>query len=229
MLAAALVQSLAMSQVCPKYGESSLLIHSPFFLNLAKHHCADVKNIEYHEGCGTQLPLKDASVDIVLVMYVLSHLIPEKQEELVREARRVLRPGGRLVLEDKDLASWSLTFGPTDPLSACVETMLEAWDKNLYVCRTFPAMLAEAGLEPETLKFHHDLYDEEDSYGYKYVLVRAINLHIKAGRCTAELGETMLQEAKQRVKDKIFQCLITYAFCIGTVPVDRSCEAFSST
>eukprot|EP00929_Paragymnodinium_shiwhaense_P085159 TRINITY_DN45604_c0_g1_i1.p1 TRINITY_DN45604_c0_g1~~TRINITY_DN45604_c0_g1_i1.p1 ORF type:complete len:299 (-),score=64.88 TRINITY_DN45604_c0_g1_i1:190-1086(-) len=194
----------------------------PYFLETARAQSVDCSNIEYYQGCGTNLPSKDESIDVVIITYVLSHLSNETQRCVLNEAWRVVKPGGRILLEDKDLASWSLTYGPTDPLTAAVETMLEAWHQNLHLCRGFPSMLEEAGFEADKLRVHHDLYDEENTYGYNGVLLRAINVHINAGRCTKALGNMMIQEAKERVDEKRFQCLLTYAYCVGHKPAQQA-------
>ncbi|MGQ0561224.1 MAG: methyltransferase domain-containing protein [Gemmatimonadota bacterium] len=59
---------------------------------------AAVTNIETLEGNAEQIPLPDASVDVVTTNGVLN-LVPEK-ERAVAEIRRVLRPGGRVQLAD---------------------------------------------------------------------------------------------------------------------------------
>lgn len=47
----------------------------------------------------TALPLRDASVDALVAIHVLGHLSVADAERAEREWRRVLRPGGTLVLE----------------------------------------------------------------------------------------------------------------------------------
>ncbi|GAA2709406.1 hypothetical protein Apa02nite_079060 [Actinoplanes palleronii] len=49
-----------------------------------------------------ELPVPDASVDRVLSSYMLHHLDPAQQLAAMREARRVLRPGGELHVLDAD-------------------------------------------------------------------------------------------------------------------------------
>lgn len=56
---------------------------------------------------GTTLPTKAATVDLVFVCGVLHHLSDAECGEIVREFRRVLRPGGQvLVLEPVLSTSW---------------------------------------------------------------------------------------------------------------------------
>ena len=65
---------------------------------LASAASAGASNLEVHLGDATDLPLPDASVDVVISNGVLN-LVPEK-EKAFSEIWRVLRPGGRLQLGD---------------------------------------------------------------------------------------------------------------------------------
>lgn len=60
---------------------------------------ARVGNARLERGAAEALPLADESADLVLANGVLNALVSDKLQAL-REARRVLRPGGRLVLAD---------------------------------------------------------------------------------------------------------------------------------
>jgi arsenite methyltransferase len=59
---------------------------------------AGLTNVEVHLADATALPLRDASVDVVISNGVLN-LVPEK-EKAFAEIRRILRPGGGLQLAD---------------------------------------------------------------------------------------------------------------------------------
>lgn len=52
------------------------------------------------QGDATQLPIADASLDVVLCNSVTHHLTDGLLERMIAEVARVLRPGGRFVLTD---------------------------------------------------------------------------------------------------------------------------------
>jgi ArsR family transcriptional regulator len=57
-----------------------------------------VRNIEWKRGALERVPLRDASVDLVLLSQSLHHA--EKPAGVLAEAHRILRPGGRLLILD---------------------------------------------------------------------------------------------------------------------------------
>jgi arsenite methyltransferase len=94
------------------------------------------------EGTATQLPLDDATFDRALSVQVLEYVADV--DGALAELRRVLRPGGRLLIWDIDWStlSWHSRDGER------MARMLAAWDRHLadpVLPRTLAAALRRAG------------------------------------------------------------------------------------
>jgi ubiquinone/menaquinone biosynthesis C-methylase UbiE len=63
---------------------------------LARKH--GVKNLEYRKGDLEEVPIKDAAVDLAFFSQALHHA--QHPERAVKEASRILKPGGRIVVLD---------------------------------------------------------------------------------------------------------------------------------
>jgi ubiquinone/menaquinone biosynthesis C-methylase UbiE len=57
-------------------------------------------NCRFQSGTAQSLDFADASFDVVVSSLMMHHLPAEARQHAVREMRRVLRPGGRLLLAD---------------------------------------------------------------------------------------------------------------------------------
>mmetsp|Transcript_46682 Transcript_46682/g.111019 ORF Transcript_46682/g.111019 Transcript_46682/m.111019 type:complete len:302 (+) Transcript_46682:85-990(+) len=196
---------------------------SPYFLGLARKSAEEegLENVEFVDGVCTDLPLPDRSVDLVICMQLLNHVPAKYHPKTLAEVRRVLKEGGKTLLQDADYASWCLTQGPTDPLFAPVEVLISAWSEGRYLCRQFPKMLEDAGFVPQKLLIQTTVDDCEDSYGFKWILMRAIRLYRAAGCCSEDMAVALETEAKRRVATKQFQCVLTYGACVGYKPATR--------
>ncbi|HJR88814.1 MAG TPA: class I SAM-dependent methyltransferase [Aeromicrobium sp.] len=56
--------------------------------------------VEWREGLAGALPIGNSEVDVVVTSLVLHHLPLATKRELLADARRILRPGGRLIVAD---------------------------------------------------------------------------------------------------------------------------------
>jgi ubiquinone/menaquinone biosynthesis C-methylase UbiE len=66
---------------------------------------AEGVELELHEALADRIPLADADVDCVVSTLMFHHLGPEAKRAALAEARRVLAPGGRLLVCDVGRAS----------------------------------------------------------------------------------------------------------------------------
>ena len=124
-------------------------------LALANAAEVDVENVEFVKGYIEQMPLADDSVDVVISNCVIN--LSGNKPQVIAEAARVLRPGGRLAVSDvladpdmddgirADMAAWTGCIG-----GALTET-------------EFRAALEAAGFEAIEIQETHRVHEHAGS------------------------------------------------------------------
>lgn len=117
------------AQLRPLVGELVLLDQS-----LPMLHQAQTKGLDPLRGDVTRMPFPDASFDRVVVVDALHHFM--HPQEAIRDLWRVLKPGGRLVIEEPDidlgvvklvaLAEWLAMMGSHFFTGDEIRTMVES-------------------------------------------------------------------------------------------------------
>jgi len=99
-------------------GKAYGLDMTPEMLELARRNQAesDVTNAEFLQGEMENIPLPDASVDVVISNCVIN--LAADKDRVLREAARVLRPGGRFAVAD---------IVTTRPVPPAVAGAMELW------------------------------------------------------------------------------------------------------
>jgi ubiquinone/menaquinone biosynthesis C-methylase UbiE len=99
-------------------------------------------DVDFHKGLSTQLPYPDASFDCVLSTLFFHHLSDDAKRATAVEVRRVLRPGGRLVVAD-----WGRPQDPLMRLAFLPVRVLDGFDLTAAnASGRLPGLLAEGGL-----------------------------------------------------------------------------------
>ncbi|MFM0354489.1 glycosyltransferase [Paraburkholderia nemoris] len=111
------------------------------------------QNLEYRAGSAAQIPLADASVDLVVSFETIEH--HDQHEAMMSEIKRVLRPGGLLVMSSPDKRVYSDIPGFSNPYHVKeltrgeFELLMKTWFANvsMYGQRIVygSALLAEEG------------------------------------------------------------------------------------
>jgi arsenite methyltransferase len=126
-------------------------------LELARRNAeaAGARNVEFLKGLIEEVPLPDASVDVVISNCVIN--LSTDKRRVFREASRVLRPGGRLAIadivadEDMDPA----TRADLASYTGCVAGALTR--------RELESALADAGFADIEIRETHRVHDSAGS------------------------------------------------------------------
>jgi ubiquinone/menaquinone biosynthesis C-methylase UbiE len=102
-------------------------------------------NVTYEVGDAHNTPYDDGAFDIVTLHTLISHV--DDPLLVLREARRVVRPGGTVAIFDGDYASLTFAY-PDHAMATTVEKMLmQLIVANPRIMRDMPRLLNEAALE----------------------------------------------------------------------------------
>lgn len=115
---------------------------------------AGVTNVEFLKGDIEQIPLPDSSVDLIISNCVIN-LSPDK-DRVLREAFRVLKPGGRLAVSDI-VVRGSMPQEIRHSVELWAGCVAGALDESVYI-----AKLQEAGFEQITIEPTR-IYSAEDA------------------------------------------------------------------
>jgi len=115
-------------------GEDGRVVGSEEMRAAAQARCNGWSNIDVREGTAVRMPLESGSVDKAVSLQVFEYL--DDLPAAVAEARRILKPGGRLVVGDMH---WDTITRFSDH-PARMRRMIDAWDGHLME-RCIPAVL----------------------------------------------------------------------------------------
>jgi arsenite methyltransferase len=180
-------------------------------LTMSRRRCADQPWTEFRKADATQLPYPDNTFDAAVSIQVYEYVadIPAALAEL----RRVMRPGGRVLIMDTDFGSLVLHTEH----KARMQRVLAAWDEHFVhaeLPRTLSRQLQDAGFtvrHREAIPIFNPEYRE--SVFAKHIL--AIMASFVAGRkgvSQEEANAWLAEFAELGAQGKFFFSLNRYVF-----------------
>ncbi|MEI6208449.1 MAG: methyltransferase domain-containing protein [Desulfuromonadales bacterium] len=185
---------------------------SPVFLATARKVSADFKNLSFIEGDCRNLPYDRENFDAVIFHTTLSHV--PRPEEALKEAFRVLRPGGSLAVFDGNYTTTTLANGEFDPLQACADAAMAAIVHDRWLIQRLPVLVREAGFTIVKQRSLGIVETNEPDYMLT-IADRGAEVLVAGGRISSELALALKDEARRRVAAGCFFGSIAYGSLVA--------------
>ena len=124
---------------------------SPYLIEIARQHAKAegvAERIIFEVSSATNLAAKDRTCDLVIAHTLLSHA--SDPVAILAESARVLRPGGQLLIFDRDFASSALSLDSAIAAKIDVADIARAFAAQPFIMRQLPKLLATTGFAIES-------------------------------------------------------------------------------
>jgi ubiquinone/menaquinone biosynthesis C-methylase UbiE len=185
---------------------------SPALVDRARCLAESIPNVRFQVADGRALPFADGAFDGVVMHTLLCHVpVPE---DILAEARRVLRPAGSLAVFDGDYATASVALGHDDPLQFCVAAAVANMVHDPWLARRLAEMVRGAGFSVASFRSHG--YGPNVDPAYLLTLIDRGADFLTANRQIGQGMATALKaEARHRVDEGRFYGQIVYVSLIA--------------
>jgi ubiquinone/menaquinone biosynthesis C-methylase UbiE len=180
---------------------------SSVFIDMAREAFADEPRMSFTVEDAAATGQADACFDLVIAHTVFSHLVDPQRA--LAESRRVLRPGGQLVIFDGDFATLTVALFDGDPLQSAAGVVLRRLVHAPYIMRQLPALVAAAGLTVQSVEPHGYVQTRSPDY-LLTLLARGANAAARTGEIGQELVDGFDREARRRVANGTFYGAILF-------------------
>ena len=158
-------------------------------------------NITFIEASATESGLPADTFDFVYCRFLLLHL-PNPYAGLA-EMKRVLKPGGVLIVEDADLSSgYSVPKCAIDHFGELYVRLGESRGLDYRLGRRLYQIVVESGFADPTVRLNQPAYTRgRERRAFEWSLAEAADALIGAGLCTRTELDTILADMKTAADD----------------------------
>lgn len=174
---------------------------SPVFVTMASEAFAGEAQASFAVGDAAATRQPGSCFNLVIAHTVFSHLLDPLAA--LAEARRVLKPGGRLVIFDGDFASLTVALFDHDPLQCAADTALRHMVHAPHIMRQLPALATAAGFVVESFEPHAYVQTTRPDY-LLTLLSRGMTAAARAGEIGQSMVESFYGEARRRIANRSF-------------------------
>ncbi|WP_202077963.1 class I SAM-dependent methyltransferase [Caldalkalibacillus salinus] len=169
-------------------------------LKMAKENCKNIKNISFKQGSAFETGIKEETFDIVLERALIHHI--KDLQSCFKEANRVLKPQGKLIIQDRTPTDCSLPGSITHIRGFFFERYPKLLEKELnrrYTSKQVVSIMNESGFK---LINEQKIWETRKSYSHFMQL--KLDLMGRTGRSILhELTDDELKDLVHYIEQKI--------------------------
>ncbi len=189
---------------------------SDVFLVSARSALSDLSTVTFRQGDARSLAFEDDEFHLVLSHTVLCH-VPDA-ERAIREAFRVLAPGGQLVVFDGDYPTMNVAVSDFDPLQCCVDALIRNYVHDPWFMRHLPKLVERCGFTVRKSDGHGYVKLTNPQY-LTTAVARGADQIMSQGTIGPELAAALKAELNRRIRDGQFYGVIVFGSLIAQKPL----------
>lgn len=173
------------------------------------------RHIALRVADGMDLPFRAGRFDVALAVTVVLHVADPAG--LVREMTRVVRPGGRIGLQDQDFGTLALSHPDRDLTDRILRGVIGRIYEEPYSGRRLPMLLRGAGLEE--VRLETDVYQDTVLQPYsKTFIERRAEQAVRFGIVDADTAQRWLDGFTALVAEGAFVMTLNFYSAVGVKP-----------